>query len=326
MAYLHGRTLRGAAILAAALFASPLFAQAPRNPFDIPYPPKTPPYKFLNQHGDEVECTASPWQLVYLGKVGGMKIYAGDHCSMPSPDPLSETYKKVFSHSCDLHDICYFAPGNTKGFCDDMLKWHTDRDCHRAYPNSVGARDLCLANSFAWRKGLDNSLSMQYWIRSQDWGRSNCHINPRGNTPPAIPGLSWVAFPGGALPADTVNAADAHGAPSTVCRASYQGGVHAGRVSTSNCNIGYGGREWGIGGGEVLVAKPGKVQWVSVPVSGPIPPQAVVAGLAANMPMVVCRARYENALYAGKVVNGYCNIGYGGRELTQRPYDVLVFH
>jgi hypothetical protein len=301
------------ALLAACGLAA---AQAPRSPFDIPYPPKSPPFKFLNQHGQEVECTVSPWQRVDLGMVGPAHIYAGDHCSMPSPDPISDAYKKVFSNSCDLHDICYFAPGNTKGFCDDMLKWHTDRDCQTHYNTTLG-RDQCRIASISWRKGLDTPISAQYWNRSQDWGRQHCRINP----PPAIP-VSWVAFPGGALPRDTVHV-DAAATSAAVCRANYQGGQHPGRVSGSNCNIGYGGREWGIGGGEALVAKADKIAWT--PFSGQMPPQAVVGGVEHGQGLAVCRARYQNAYLAGKVVAGNCNVGYGGKELTLRPFDVLVF-
>src|SRR5690242_11374657 len=101
------RSIRTALATLALLAAATAGAQPGRNPFDIPYPPKTAPYKFQNGHGQEVECSVTPWQLVDLGKVGPMHIYAGDHCSMPSNDPASKNYKQVFSNSCDLHDICY---------------------------------------------------------------------------------------------------------------------------------------------------------------------------------------------------------------------------
>jgi hypothetical protein len=57
------KTIAGSAAAAAALIAACGLdaAQAPRSPFDIPYPPKSPPFKFLNQHGQEVECMVSPW-------------------------------------------------------------------------------------------------------------------------------------------------------------------------------------------------------------------------------------------------------------------------
>jgi hypothetical protein len=307
-------TIAGSAVLLAALIAACGLAagEAPRSPFDMPYPPKSAPFRFPNQHGQEVECTTSPWQRVDLGRVGPMHIYAGDHCSMPSPDPISRAYRKVFSNSCDLHDICYFAPGNTKGFCDDMLKWHTDRDCERD-----GMKAVCRVNSAAWRKGLETPISTQYWERSQDWGRQHCRINP----PPAIP-VTWVAFPAGELPQDAVHV-DTAATSATVCRGRYQGAQHPGRVSGTNCNIGYGGGEWGIGGGEVLVAKAEKIAWT--PFSGQMPPNAVVGGVEKGQGLTVCRARYQNAYFAGKVVAGSCNVGYLGKELTLRPFDVLVF-
>lgn len=75
-----------------------------------------------------------------------------------------------------MHDICYFAPGNSKRFCDDQLKWRMDRDCERSYSNQLG-KTQCHVDATAWRKGLDTPVSTQYWTRSQGWGRQNCRIN-----------------------------------------------------------------------------------------------------------------------------------------------------
>lgn len=310
------------AIAIGAAMVSPVavHAQQPgaRSPYDIPFPMTTPPYTWPNEHDEEVECSVTPYQLVDLGTVGTYHIYAGDHCSMPSPDPLSDVYKQVFIHSCDLHDICYFAPGNDKRFCDDMLKWHMDRDCEHAYSNDLGKAECHIAAT-SWRDGLDAPLSTQYWNRSQEWGNRNCHINRPVAPNPVV---TWMKLTNAALPADTVYSGEGNSA--AVCHVGYQGGLHPGRVAGSNCTIGYGGREVDIGGGDVLVAKAGKVLWVAVPANAPVPAPSVVGGGEPTRPLFVCRARYENALYAGKVVDGFCNIGYGGRELTLRPFEVLV--
>lgn len=148
------------------------------SPYDKPGPSHQPPYTWPNQQGRTIECTASPWQVVDLGKIGPVRIYAGDHCSMPMADPLSEHYKKLFSDSCDLHDICYFEPGNTKGYCDGALLWRMERDCDRAHPEEPALWAHCRATAEAWHIGLKTPISTTYWDRSQAWGRANCTLGP----------------------------------------------------------------------------------------------------------------------------------------------------
>ncbi|HXF77758.1 MAG TPA: hypothetical protein VN598_02775 [Usitatibacter sp.] len=160
------------------LFASTL-ALAGGEGFDTPPPPKDPPYEWPNAQGRLVTCDATPWQLIDLGKIGPVRIYAGDHCSVPMSDPLSEHYKALFSDSCDLHDICYLTPGNTKRWCDDALLRRTERDCDRAYPDERAWRTQCRITAKAWRIGLETPISTTYWDRSQAWGRANCRLAPR---------------------------------------------------------------------------------------------------------------------------------------------------
>ena len=160
--------------LAATLAALVTFAHA--QGYDTPPPPKEPPFKWRNAHGQEVECTVTPWQVIDLGTIGPVHIWAGDHCSVPLSDPVSEHYKKLFSDSCDVHDICYLAPGNDKKYCDDALKWRMDRDCDRAYPGDSVAKRQCHLTAKTWRVGLETPISTTYWERSQSWGRANCHV------------------------------------------------------------------------------------------------------------------------------------------------------
>ena len=111
-----------------------------------------------------------------LGKIGPVRIYAGDHCSVPMSDKLSEHYNSLFSDSCDLHDICYFAPGNTKEYCDDALLTRMQQDCDRAYPDDRAWRAQCRLTARTWRLGLETPISTTYWNRSQAWGRENCRV------------------------------------------------------------------------------------------------------------------------------------------------------
>lgn len=137
-------------------------------------PPHEPPYAWANEQGRTVVCAVSPWQLIDLGTLGPVRIYAGDHCSVPMSDPLSENYKRLFSASCDLHDICYLTPGNTKRACDDALRDRMERDCDSAYADNPVLKGNCRLTATSWRIGLETPISTTYWERSQAWGRENC--------------------------------------------------------------------------------------------------------------------------------------------------------
>jgi len=79
---------RGAAVAAAALLiASFTPAAAPAAPGLDAVPPKSEPFRWVNEQGRQIECPVTPWQLIDLGTIGGVRIYAGDHCSVPMSDP-----------------------------------------------------------------------------------------------------------------------------------------------------------------------------------------------------------------------------------------------
>jgi hypothetical protein len=159
--------------------AQKALAPPPRHPFDIPFPSPEPPFTWPNEHGLLIDCTSSPFQRIDLGEVGPLHIWAGDGCSMPSSDLVSEEYKKVFSQACKLHDICYLGPGNSKKYCDDMFEWHMHRDCDHAYQNGLLAnlaREQCHVAAKAWRAGLETPLSSEYFNRSQGWGQQYCRV------------------------------------------------------------------------------------------------------------------------------------------------------
>ncbi|MCX7855749.1 MAG: DUF3421 domain-containing protein, partial [Anaerolineae bacterium] len=48
---------------------------------------------------------------------------------------------------------------------------------------------------------------------------------------------------------------------------------------------------------------------------------AVIAGLADGQPLAVCRAGFRGGVHPGKVVAGHCNIGWGGKEESVKPYE-----
>lgn len=57
---------------------------------------------------------------------------------------------------------------------------------------------------------------------------------------------------------------------------------------------------------------------------GYIPSNAVVGGYEADRVLYICQAHYQGGLHPGKVVEGKCNITYGGHEVEQPIFRVLI--
>jgi hypothetical protein len=50
---------------------------------------------------------------------------------------------------------------------------------------------------------------------------------------------------------------------------------------------------------------------------------ALIAGHENNgEPLFLCRTDHNGAMHPGKVVNGRCNIGYGGNEISQPDFEL----
>lgn len=54
-----------------------------------------------------------------------------------------------------------------------------------------------------------------------------------------------------------------------------------------------------------------------------MPPNAVIGGYENGSPLFVCHADYNGGTHIGKVVNGNCYFGWGGREIVTSNYEVL---
>jgi hypothetical protein len=105
-----------------------------------------------------------------------------------------------------------------------------------------------------------------------------------------------------------------------VCRASYKGGTHPGKVVAGKCNIGWGGKEIVIRKYQVMTAKGVKLSWAK----GPSARGMVYGGAERGRKLAVCRASYKGGTHPGKVVARKCNIGWGGREIALKTFQVLV--
>lgn len=55
-----------------------------------------------------------------------------------------------------------------------------------------------------------------------------------------------------------------------------------------------------------------------------VPANAFVGGYEKGRALVVCRAAHEKGTHPGKVVDGRCNIGWGGKEVVLSSFEVLT--
>ncbi|MFN4282803.1 MAG: DUF3421 domain-containing protein [Alphaproteobacteria bacterium] len=106
-----------------------------------------------------------------------------------------------------------------------------------------------------------------------------------------------------------------------ICRANFNNGTHPGKVVDGRCNISYGGREHQITSFQVLVGS--GARWVGAS-GGQVPQGAFIGGQEPGRQLPICRAAYNNGIHPGKLVAQNCNIGYGGREIEIRNYEVLM--
>lgn len=139
--------------------------------------------------------------------------------------------------------------------------------------------------------------------------------------------ISWVpkAAPI-AAPLRSVMAGGEPGRLLGICRAAHQNGVHPGKLIGDRCSIGWGGAEVMLEQYEVMAAAPSpSAQGVGWAVSdGSVPPNALVAGQEPGRNLFVCRAPHQNGIHPGKVARGHCVIGWGGKEMSVKPFQLLV--
>ncbi len=176
-----------------------------------------------------------------------------------------------------------------------------------------------------WSSGMvfaqDCNAYRQIFMK-QPGEQGNCAIATAPQKPQ--PALSWVSASNGQMPNGAVLGGQEPGRSLYVCRASYQGGVHPGKIVGSNCNIGYGGQEILLPNYEVLV-QPAAVSLQWMPASnGQVPNRAVLGGQEPGRSLYICRASYQGGVHPGKIVASNCNIGYGGQEILLPNYDALV--
>jgi hypothetical protein len=141
----------------------------------------------------------------------------------------------------------------------------------------------------------------------------------------------WVGAANGNIPPGAFAGGEEGGQSLFVCRATYQGGIHPGKIRDGfgGCNIGYGGREVTVASYQALVgvAGPSSTLWMEA-ADGIIPADALAAGREGADTMYVCQADHQGGIHPGKIRKGFdgCNIGWGGKEVRVPSYSVLTMN
>src|SRR5262249_52177804 len=141
----------------------------------------------------------------------------------------------------------------------------------------------------------------------------------------------WVAASGGNVPRNAVQVGtDTDGNILYACMARSGSGTYPGKLARgfAGCNIAVNGREITVPHYEVLVMEhPEYLDWAAVGIGGAVPSNAVEAGQdESRKPNYICAIKYQGSQQAGRTTDRYphCNVGYGGRELVENSYSVLV--
>lgn len=139
--------------------------------------------------------------------------------------------------------------------------------------------------------------------------------------------LEWIPFDG-MIPETAVIGGSENGHDLLVCRGSYNGAVHPGKLLANKCNIGWGGKEVELTSFDVLVNNGVPLMWTTY--TGRIPAGAMEAGNENGRILYVGQfTRPDGSVHTGKVfgVNGnyIFNYGYGGLEITEKSnFRILV--
>ncbi len=151
------------------------------------------------------------------------------------------------------------------------------------------------------------------------------------------------------LPENLINANLAGGKPLYICHARFKNlGVHPGQYTTKGCRITYAGKSYEEKQFALLASK-AKTTWQPsdsiyqmdqqrqyyqayrpkpigiFPLNSSLPKSSlpIVGGHEKGHSLYICRGLYKNQIHLGKVVTGNCNIGYQGKEIYLRGFEVL---
>ncbi|MBL8207911.1 MAG: DUF3421 domain-containing protein [Blastocatellia bacterium] len=141
---------------------------------------------------------------------------------------------------------------------------------------------------------------------------------PSANLPPKSQAIWTPVSPTKGIDTNVALVGQENGQKLPLCRATYNGGTHPGKIVNGKCHIGYNGTETNVGTYEVLTSNANPSFSLNTTGNG----EKFIVGAESNgQPLYLCSAAYQNGTYPGKIVNGKCNITWGGNEISLASFN-----
>lgn len=155
-------------------------------------------------------------------------------------------------------------------------------------------------------------------------------INALAPTPPPSPTNSspksqavWTGVSAtNGIDTSVLRVGEENGQRLPLCRAAYNGGTHPGKIVNGRCHFGYGGAEVNVATFEVLTATANPSFSLNTTGNGD---KFIVGAESNGQPLYLCSGAYQNGTHPGKIVNGKCNITYGGSEVSVASFNTYYF-
>ncbi len=130
-------------------------------------------------------------------------------------------------------------------------------------------------------------------------------------------GLRWVRGSTGIPAGSVIGGEEKNGASLYICRTTHSGSTLSGKVVAGKCNYNWGNTEYMSGAFEILVGSGG--YWTRDINAR----TAIVGGTVSGQSAYVCRAISNSGTHPGRIQNGKCNYGFGGRGYAATNFEVL---
>lgn len=198
-------------------------------------------------------------------------------------------------------------------------------DAYRTLQRLYGQSHADARNFAAWIgdthfKEGDDAKATEWWTK----GGLSAEVMQRKRR--VLAKDRWVKDQGGSIPQEAYAAGkESDGKSLYVCRVFHEGALSIGKIRPGfgACNFSNDGKELKKTQYHVLALSKGR--WESAS-GGNVPDRGYIAGYEKANPLYVCRVNYQGGVQLGRVrpkLKG-CLFGYGGQEVSQPTYEVLL--